>query len=124
VGSPSALQLLGNTSIKAGSCAQFQIHTVDSNGDPSDVLSPTFLTVSGTGSGQFYQDSNCSSPVSFNPLNPGCHAGIEIAQGDFSPHFEGGGSIWFMDPKAENLNLTISDEANVLKPATASIQVQ
>jgi hypothetical protein len=28
-----------------------------------------------------------------------------------------------MDPKAENLNITISDEANILKPVTTPIQV-
>ncbi len=97
---------------------------MDSNGSPSDVLSPTYLTASGTGSGKFYQDSNCTTPVSFTPINPGCKAGIEIPRGDFTPHFEGGGSIWFMDPNVENLNVTISDEANVLKPVTTPIQVQ
>jgi len=123
VGSPSTLQLLGNTSIKAGSCAEFEIHSVDSNSNPSDVLTATYLTASGTGSGQFYQDAKCSTPVNFSPINPGCPAGIEIPQGDYSPHFEGTGSIWFMDPKVENLNVTVSDEANVLKPVTTPIQV-
>jgi hypothetical protein len=33
------------------------------------------------------------------------------------------GAIWFMDSKAENLNVTISDEANVLKPVTTPLQV-
>jgi len=115
--------LLGNTSIKAGSCAEFEIHSVDSNSNPSDVLTATYLTASGTGSGQFYQDAKCSTPVNFSPINPGCPAGIEIPQGDYSPHFEGTGSIWFMDPKVENLNVTVSDEANVLKPVTTPIQV-
>ena len=124
VGSPSALQLLGSSSIKAGACARFQIHSVDSAGNPSDVLSSTYLTAAGEGSGKFYQDANCSTAVNFNPINQGCPAGIEIPKGDYSPHFAGTGSIWFLDPKAETLNITISDEANVLKPAMATIQVK
>jgi hypothetical protein len=124
VGSPSALEFSGSKAIKAAKCARFQIHSVDSSGDPSDVLAATYLTATGTGSGQFYQDPSCSTAVSFNPINSGCPAGIEIPLGDYSPHFAGQGSIWFMDPKAENLNVTISDEANVLKPVTTPIQVQ
>ena len=124
VGSPTALQLLGSTAIKAGTCARYQIHSVDSEGDPSDVLSATYLSVSGEGSGQFYQDATCTTPVKFTSINPGCKAGIVIPDGDYSPHFAGTGNIWFMDPTVQNLNLTISDEANVLKPAVAAIQVQ
>ncbi len=124
VGSPSALQLLGNTSINAGSCARFQIHSVDSSGNPSDVLNSTYLNATGLGSGKFYQDSNCSTAVNFSPINPGCQAGIIIPKGDYSPHFAGTGNIWFLDPTAETLNITISDEANVLKPALATIQVK
>ena len=124
VGSPSALQLLGGPTIQAGACARFQIHSVDSSGTPSDVLSSTYLNAAGEGSGQFYQDSSCATPVSFNPINPGCPAGIEIPKGDYSPHFAGTGSIWFLDPKAETVNITISDEANVLQPAVATIQVK
>jgi hypothetical protein len=123
VGSPSALQVLGDTSIKVGSCARFKIDSVDSNGDVSDVLANTYLTATGTGSGKFYQDPNCSTLVRFDRINPGCPAGIEIPQGDCCPHFAGMGSIWFMDRKAEDLNVTISDEANVLKPVTTPIQV-
>jgi hypothetical protein len=124
VGSPSALQLLGSSTIQTGVCARFQIHSVDSSGNPSDVLDSTYLNAAGEGSGQFYQDSSCVTAVSFSPINPGCPAGIEIPKGDYSPHFAGTGSIWFLDPKAETLNITISDEANVLKPAVATIQVK
>jgi hypothetical protein len=124
VGSPTALELLGNTTIKAASCSRFQIHSIDSQGDPSSVLAATYLTASGQGSGQFYQDASCATPVKFNSNTQGCPAGIVIPKGDYSPHFAGTGNIWFMDPKAENLNLTISDEANVLKPAVAAITVQ
>ena len=124
VGSPTALELLGNKSIKAGSCARFQIHSVDSQGDPSDVLTATYLNATGEGSGQFYQDSSCTTLVKFTSVNQGCPAGIVIPKGDYSPHFAGTGNIWFMDPTVENLNLTISDEANVLKPAVTPIQVQ
>jgi hypothetical protein len=124
VGSPLGLQFTGSSSIKAGSCAKFQIRAVDSKGNPSDVLATTYLTATGTGSGVFYQDPNCSTPVDFNPINPGCPAGIEIPKGDCCPHFAGTGSIWFKDSKVENLNITISDEANVLKPVTTPVQVQ
>jgi len=124
VGSPSTLQMLGKTSIEAGSCAKFEIHSVDSSGDPSDVLANTYLTATGTGSGKFYGDGNCTTPVSFTPINPGCPAGIQIPQGDYSVHFAGEGFIWFRDPNVENLNVTISDEANVLKPVETPIQVQ
>ena len=123
VGSPSALQFLGDTSINVGSCARFKIDSVDSDSNASDVLADTYLTATGTGSGQFYQDPDCSTPVSFSPINPGCAAGIEIPKGDCCPHFAGMGAIWFMDSKAENLNVTISDEANVLKPVTTPLQV-
>jgi hypothetical protein len=124
VGSPSALQLVGSTTIPKGTCSILQIHTVDSNGNPSDVLSDTYLNATGIGSGQFYQDSRCSTPVDFQPISAGCPPGIQIPQGDFAPHFGGTQSIWFMDPTAENLNVTISDESNVLKAVTTSIQVQ
>jgi hypothetical protein len=124
VGSPSALEFSGNDAIKAGSCARFQIRAVDANGNVSDVLNSTYLTATGTGSGHFYQDSRCSTLVSFNPINPGCPAGIEIPAGHCCPLFSGTRSIWFMDAKVENLNITISDEANVLSPATKSLQVQ
>jgi len=123
VGSPSALQFAGSKIIKAGACARFQIRGVDSNGNASDVLESTYLTATGTGSGKFFQDPNCSTPVSFNPINTGCPAGIEIPKGDCCPHFAGTGSIWFMDPKVENLNVTVSDEAHVLAPVTTPIQV-
>ena len=123
VGAPSTLRLSGNTSISAGSCARFQIHTVNSEGNPSDVLTDTYLAVTGTGSGRFYQDPNCTTLVDFNPVNAGCPAGIEMSQGDDSVHFSGLGSIFFMDPKVEDLNVTISDEANVLKPVTTPIQI-
>ncbi len=123
VGSPSALQLVGSTTIPKGTCSLLQIHTVDSNGNPSDVLTDTYLNATGTGSGQFYQDSRCSTPVDFQPVSAGCPPGIQIPQGDFAPHFGGTQSIWFMDPAAENLNVTISDEANVLKAVTTAIQV-
>ena len=124
VGSPSALQLLGTSTIQAASCALFQIHSVDSKGSSSEVLDDTYLNVAGTGSGQFYQDSHCTTPVNLNPINVGCPAGIEILKGEYAPHFEGTESIWFMDPKAESLNVTISDQAGVLKPVTTAIQVQ
>jgi hypothetical protein len=97
---------------------------VDSNGNPSDVLNDTHLNATGTGSGQFFQDSRCSTPVDLQPVSTGCPPGIQIPQGDFAPHFGGAQSIWFMDPTAENLNVTISDEANVLKAVTTAIQVQ
>ena len=124
VGSPSGLQFLGPTTIQAGSCAEFEIHSVDASGNPSDVLTNTYLNATGIGSGQFYADSSCITPVSFTPINPGCPAGIEITQGDYSVHFAGSGFIWFMDPTAQNLSITISDEANVLKPVTTPVQVQ
>ena len=124
VGSPSALQLKGSSTITAGTCSIFQIHSVDSKGNSSDVLTDTYLDATGTGSGQFYQDSSCTTPVSFTPINTGCPAGIQIPHGDYAPHFEGTESIWFMDPKSENLSVTISDESGVLKSATATIQVQ
>jgi hypothetical protein len=123
VGSPSALEFVGSNSIKAGACAKFSIRGVDSNGNTSDVLANTYLTATGTGSGKFYQDPNCSTLVSFNPINPGCPVGIEIPQGDCCPHFAGTGLIWFKDPAVENLNLTIMDEAHVLAPVTTPIQV-
>ncbi len=88
------------------------------------MLSDTYLNATGTGSGQFFQDSSCTTPVSFTPINTGCQAGIQIPQGDYAPHFEGTESIWFMDPKQESLSVTISDEAGVLRSATATIQVQ
>jgi len=125
VGSPTALQLSGSaTTIQAGTCAIFQIRSVDSAGSPSSVLSDTYLNVSGTGSGKFYQDEHCSTPVSLTPVNTGCPAGIEIPTGEYAPHFAGTESIWFMDPSAETVNITISDVANVLTPATATIVVQ
>jgi hypothetical protein len=125
VGSPTALQFSGPaTTIQAGACAIFQIRSVDSSGDPSDVLSDTYLSVSGTGSGKFYQDEHCSTAVSLTPVNPGCLAGIEIPAGEYAPHFSGTESIWFMDQAAETLNITISDQANVLSAAAASIVVQ
>jgi hypothetical protein len=124
VGSPSSLAMVGNTAIQKGTCSIFQIHTVDSNGNPSDVLSDTYLNATGTGSGQFYQDSHCSTPVDFQPVSAGCPPGIQIPQGDYAPHLGGTQSIWFMDPSAENLNVTISDEANGLKAVTTAIQVQ
>jgi hypothetical protein len=124
VGSPSALQFNGTTTISKATCSIFQIHTVDASGNPSDVLSDTYLTATGTGSGQFYGDSHCSTPIDFKPISTGCPAGVEVPQGDYAPQFEGTKSIWFMDPNAENLNITISDEANVLKPVTTAIQVQ
>jgi hypothetical protein len=124
VGSPSSLALVGNTTIQKGTCSIFQIHTVDSNGNPSDVLSDTYLNATGIGSGTFYQDSRCSTPVDFQPVNAGCPPGIQIPQGDYAPHFGGTQSIWFMDPTAENLNMTISDESNGLKAVTAAIHVQ
>jgi len=125
VGSPSALQFGGTTTtIQAGSCSIFEIHSVDSNGNPSDVLSDTYLNATGTGSGQFYQDSRCSSPVSFTPIQTGCPAGLLIPQGDYAPHLSGTQSIWFMDPKAETLSIQISDVAGNLKPVTTTIQVQ
>jgi len=124
VGSPSSLVLVGNTTIQKGTCSIFQIHTVDSNGNPSDVLSDTYLNATGIGSGQFYQDSHCSTPVDFQPVSAGCPPGIQIPQGDYAPHFGGTQSIWFMDASAENLNVTISDEANGLKAVTTAIQVQ
>jgi hypothetical protein len=96
---------------------------VDANGNVSDVLNDTYLNTTGTGSGKFYQDPHCSTLVSFTPINPGCSAGIAIPKGDCCPHFAGTGSIYFMDPTVENLNVTISDEANVLKPVTTPIQV-
>jgi hypothetical protein len=82
------------------------------------------LTATETGSGQFYQDAHCSTPIDFKPVNTGCPAGLEVPQGDYAPHLEGTQSIWFMDPSAENLNVTISDEAGVLKAVTTTIQVQ
>ena len=124
VGSPSALQFNGTTTISKATCSIFQIHTVDASGNPSDVLSDTYLTATGTGSGQFYGDSHCSTPIDFKPISTGCPAGVEVPQGDYAPQFEGTKSIWFMDPNAENLNITISDEANVLKPVTTAIQIQ
>jgi hypothetical protein len=124
IGSPAGLQLVGSTTIQKGSCSIFQIHTIDSKGNPSDVLQDTYLNATGTGSGQFYQDSHCSTPVDFNPINAGCPAGVQIPKGDYAPHFGGTQSIWFMDPNSETLTVTISDEANVLKPVTATIQVQ
>ena len=124
VGSPSALQFSGQNPIKAGSCAKFEIHSVDSSGNPSDVLAATHLTATGMGSGKFYGDPSCTTPVSFTSINPGCPAGIEIAKGDYTVHFAGEGFIWFMDPSVENLNVTISDETNGLKPVTTPIQVQ
>ncbi len=125
VGSASALSLSGPaTTIQAGACAIFQIRSVDSSGRPSEVLSDTYLSASGTGSGKFYQDEHCSTPVSFTPINTGCPAGVEIPAGQYAPHFSGTESIWFMDSTAENLNITLSDEANVLKSATAAIVVQ
>jgi hypothetical protein len=124
VGSPSSLVLVGNTTIQKGTCSIFQIHTVDSNGNPSDVLDDTYLNATGIGSGQFYQDSHCSTQVDFQPVSAGCPPGIQIPQGDYAPNFGGTQSIWFMDPSAENLNVTISDEANGLKAVTTAIQVQ
>jgi Protein of unknown function (DUF1565) len=125
VGSPTALQFQGTaTTIQAGACAMFQIHSVNSAGDPSDVLADTYLNVTGTGSGRFYQDSRCSSPVSLSPVNTGCSAGIEISEGDYAPRFSGTESVWFMDPSVENLNITISDDAHMLAPVTTSVQVQ
>jgi hypothetical protein len=123
VGVPSALQLRGTTTIQAGTCAVFQIHSVDAQGTTSEVLDSTYLSATGTGSGQFFQDSHCTTPIDFKPINTGCPAGIEIPPGDYAPHLEGTESIWFMDPKAESLSVTISDEAGVLKPVTAAIQV-
>jgi hypothetical protein len=123
VGSPSALQFTGSKIIKPGACAKFQIRGVDSNGNASDVLASTYLTATGTGSGKFYQDPQCSTLVNFNPINVGCPAGIEIPKGDCCPHFAGTGSIWFKDPVVEDLNVTISDEAHVLAPVTTPIEV-
>ena len=125
VGSPTGLQFGGPaTTIQAGACAIFQIRSVDSSGSPSSVLSDTYLNASGTGSGKFYQDEHCSTPVSFTALYPSCSPGIEIQTGEYAPHFSGTESIWFMDPTAETLNITISDQASVLKSGTASIVVQ
>jgi hypothetical protein len=124
VGSPVALQMLGTTTIQAGSCAIFNIRAVDASGDISNVLQNTYLSASGTGAGVFYQDPDCSTPVSFTPINPGCPAGIEIPQGDCCSSLSGTGSIWFKDSTAQSLNITISDEAGVLKPAVTAIQVQ
>jgi hypothetical protein len=124
VGSPVALQMLGNNTIQAGACAIFNIRAVNGSGDISDVLQTTYLSASGTGSGQFYQDSTCTTPVNFTPINPGCPAGIEIPQGDCCSSLSGTGSIWFKDSTVQNLTVTISDEAGVLKPAVTPIQVQ
>jgi hypothetical protein len=110
--------------IQLGTCAIFQIHSVNASGGTSEVLDSTYLSVSGTGSGQFYADSRCTTPVDLSPINVACPAGIEIPRGDYAPHFEGTESIWFMDPKPETLNVTISDQASVLKSARATIQVQ
>ncbi len=124
VGSPSALSFQGTTTIPAGTCSIFQIHTVDSSGNASEVLTDTYLNATGTGSGKFYQDSRCSTPVPFTPINAGCPAGVDVPQGNYAPTFSGTQSIWFMDPNAENLNITISDEAHVLKSVTTAVQVQ
>lgn len=125
VGSPSALQFGGTTTtIQSGTCAIFEIHSVDSKGNPSDVLTDTYLNATGTGSGQFYQDSRCSSPVSFTPIQTGCPGGLVIPDGDYAPHLSGTQSIWFMDPKVESLRIEISDQAGNLKPVTTAIQVQ
>lgn len=125
VGSPSALQFGGaKTTIPTGTCSIFEIHSVDSNGNPSDVSADTYLNATGTGAGQFYQDSRCSTRVSFTPIQTSCPAGLLIPQGDYAPHLSGTQSIWFMDPKAEDLSITISDEAGKLKSVTTSIQVQ
>ncbi len=70
MGSPTGLQFGGPaTTIQAGACAIFQIRSVDSSGSPSSVLSDTYLNASGTGSGKFYQDEHCSTPVSFTALS-------------------------------------------------------
>ncbi len=125
VGSATALQFSGPaTTIQAGTCSIFQIRSVDSSGSPSEVLSDTYLEASGTGSGKFYQDEHCSTPVSFAPVNSGCPAGVEIPTGEYAPHFSGTESIWFMDTAAETLNIKITDVAGVLQSATASIVVQ
>ena len=124
VGSPSALQFGGTTTIQAGTCSVFEIHSVDSKGNPSDVLTDTYLNATGTGSGKFYQDSHCSSPVSFTPIQTGCPGGLLIPQGDYAPHLSGTQSIWFMDPSSENLSITISDTSAALKSVTTAIQVQ
>ncbi len=124
VGTPTALQLVGNDTIKSGSCAIFQIHSVDSQGGTSEVADNTYLNISGTGSGQFYEDSSCTTPVRLTPIETGCPAGVAIPKGEYAPHFSGTESIWFMDSKAESLNVTITDQAGVLKPATATITVQ
>jgi hypothetical protein len=124
VGEPSALKLQGNDTIQKGACAIFQIHSVDSTGNTSEVLDSTYLSATGTGSGKFYQDSQCTTPIDFQPINAGCPAGIEIPPGNYSPYLEGAQSIWFLDPKAEDLSITISDEAGLLKSVTTPIQVQ
>ena len=97
IGAPTKLAFVGPTGIKAGSCTEYEIHTVDKNGNPSDVLTQTFLSATGIGKGDFYQDHDCTTKVQLGPGTPACPAGIVIQKGQFAPGYSGTHSIWFMD---------------------------
>lgn len=105
---PSRLVLTGSTFHTTGACSPaFSVNTQDPFKNISNVTSLTTVNLSDTGSGVFYSDSTCSSPVT----------SVTISSGTSSAAF------YFLDSAAESTTLTALDDALVLTSSSFLAEV-
>ncbi|MGZ3791890.1 MAG: beta strand repeat-containing protein, partial [Bdellovibrio sp.] len=60
---PTQLAWSGNTSIIRGSCASLTISSYDANNDLANVTSDLNVSLGGAGTGGFYSDNACTTPI-------------------------------------------------------------
>lgn len=92
-GTPSKLSLSGPTATTNIACSSiFTVTTQDTYGNVTDVSSDLTVSLSGKGSGAFYSNSNCTTPIST----------VTITNGTNGSYF------YFKDSSSENLVLNAS----------------
>jgi hypothetical protein len=89
-GTPAQLVVSAPSSVAAGLCSNaFTVYSRDASGNNANVPSNKTVNLSGQGTGSFYSDSGCVTPVAAVVINSGANST----------------SFWFKDTKAETLTV-------------------
>lgn len=107
-GTPTQLGFLAPaTTMASGSCSlAFTVQSQDTLGNASAVGSNTTVTLSNTGSGAFYSDLGCVTPITTRVITNGTHSQ----------------SFYFKDAVAESTTLT--GQTGLLSDATRALTIQ
>jgi hypothetical protein len=70
---PAQLGWSGNTSLQRGVCGSLTVSTYDSSNDLTNVTADLTITLGGAGTGGFYSDVDCTSPIASKVLTSGAN---------------------------------------------------